>query len=423
MIQRIRDADPRLVTILLIVFVQFVGASMALPILPLLAKREFALSDAEITPLLASFFAAQFVAGPFIGRLSDTYGRIPVLVISQVGTVLSFILLIVAGSVPLLYASRILDGITGGNIVVAQAYITDIFPREKRTQALGLLFAAFGVGFILGPALGGVLSGFLGPRVPFAVAAVAASVVVVLTWRNLDETLTPERREANKAGGGNNGLSPMQILTNGPLVSVLIIAFIAQFGLGLVQATFALYGDSVIFAGESQRTTDIGIGVLLAMVGVGQLITQIFLLDRALRRFGEAWLIVFGDLIRSVGLLLLGLIVSPYAAGIAILLFALGSGLLIPSLQTMITNTVDDAYRGGALGLFQSVNSLAIIFSTFFGGQIFAYAVELPYYLGGVLGLAVAIPAVFLVRWARKHPDVQMAHEGAEEDQAPAPAD
>ncbi|MFW5748315.1 MAG: MFS transporter [Chloroflexota bacterium] len=423
--QSSRQRDPRLITILLIVFVQFVGASMALPILPLLARRAFELPDAQITPLLASFFAAQFIAGPFIGRLSDQYGRIPVLIVSQVGTVISFLMLVFAQSVPLLYASRILDGITGGNVVVAQAYITDITPRERRTQSLGLLFAAFGVGFIVGPALGGVLSALMGPRAPFLVAALAASIVVIMTWRNLDESLSAEQSAANRTRS-KNSLSPGQVLTNMPLLSVLGIAFVAQFGLGLVQATFSLYGDEVLFAGQPQRVTDLGIGGLLAMVGVGQVITQTLLLDRMLKRFSEAWLIVIGDLIRGLSLFILAVVVSPLPAGVSLLLFALGSGLLVPSLQTMITNTVDDAYRGGALGLFQSINSLAIIFSTFFGGRIYEVQTALPYYLGAGLSIAAAVPALLLVRWVRLNPDVQTGSEQDDdypEQSQTAPAD
>ncbi|NJL93049.1 MAG: MFS transporter [Anaerolineae bacterium] len=142
--------DRRLPTILLIVFVQLVGASMALPVLPLFAQRQFALQPQVITLLVSVFFLAQFLAGPTIGRLSDQYGRLPVLLVSQAGTVLSFLMISTAESALVLFAARVLDGITGGNLVVAQAYITDITPREQRTQALGYIFASFGLGFTVG---------------------------------------------------------------------------------------------------------------------------------------------------------------------------------------------------------------------------------------------------------------------------------
>ena len=190
--------DRRLLTILLIVVVQMIGTAMVHPILPLYAQSEFSLSPEVITLLLTAFFAAQFVAGPFIGRLSDKRGRLPVLLLSQVGTVIAFLMIGWAQSAGLLFAARVLDGVTGGNIVVALAYVTDIMPEHRRTQALGYVMAAFGLGFIFGPAMGGVLASELGPRAPFLVAAAAALVTVLITWLTLEETLSPEDQARNR---------------------------------------------------------------------------------------------------------------------------------------------------------------------------------------------------------------------------------
>ena len=179
--------DRRLATILLIVFVQMLGAAMIFPILPLYAKREFGLSDQVIPLLNTSFFVAQFLAGPYLGRLSDRYGRVPVLIISQIGTVISFVMLAFAPNMAMLFVARLLDGITGGNIIVAQAYITDITPRERRTEALGYVFAVFGLGFIFGPAVGTLLATVFGPRVPYLIAALARV-------SSLNETPVPQSR-------------------------------------------------------------------------------------------------------------------------------------------------------------------------------------------------------------------------------------
>ena len=137
-------------------------------------------------------------------------------------------MLTLAGSPRELFASRILDGITGGNIIAAQAYITDITPRDKRTQSLGYIFAAFGLGFIIGPAAGGLLSAVYGESTPFWVAAVAATLTILLTWSSLNETLTPEQREANRRIK-KSSLAPFEILRNVPLVLILVIAFVGQF--------------------------------------------------------------------------------------------------------------------------------------------------------------------------------------------------
>ena len=160
------------------------------------------------------------------------------LIISQVGTVLSFIMLAMAPSAAFLFLARILDGITGGNIIVAQAYITDITPKEKRTEALGYIFAVFGLGFVIGPALGGILSAALGPRIPYLFAAGAALVVVLLTWFTLEETLTPEQRQANRDARGPS-INPRELIRNKPLVLILLVAFLGQAGMGLIQSTFA----------------------------------------------------------------------------------------------------------------------------------------------------------------------------------------
>jgi len=227
------NVDRRLLTILLIVFVNILGASLILPILPLYAQRQFQMSPQTIALLVSSFFAAQFIAGPYLGQLSDRYGRIPVLILSQIGTVISFVMLAFAPNTGWLFAARILDGITGGNIIVAQAYVTDVTPRQKRTESLGYIYAVFGLGFMFGPALGGVLAAAYGIRTPFLLAALAATGVVVMTWRLLDETLKPEQRMAARQRRGGS-MSPAAVLGNGPLLAILGIAFVGQFSLGML---------------------------------------------------------------------------------------------------------------------------------------------------------------------------------------------
>ena len=304
----LNSLDKRLVTILLIVFVQMVGAGMILPILPLYAKNEFAMSPTAVTLLIASFFAAQFVAGPFLGRWSDKVGRVPVLIISQIGTVIAFLALGLAGSIWMLFASRILDGLTGGNIVVAQAYVTDVTPRENRAQALGLVAAMFGLAFMIGPAIGGLLLEF-GTQVPYFLAAGAAAVVVLMTVYTLDESMTTEEREALRAKATK--LQFRAAIAVRPLMLAMTIGFVAQFALGLIIATFALFGEEVLFDSRAE----LGVGLLLGFVGLSQILTQTALLPSALKRFGEVRTLVVGVVIRSIGLLALALTVSPILRG------------------------------------------------------------------------------------------------------------
>ena len=382
--------DRRLLTILLVVFVQMLGASLILPILPLYAQREFQMSAEMITLLTSAFFAAQFLAGPYIGRLSDRYGRIPVLIISQIGTVISFVMLAFAPNFGWLFFARILDGITGGNIIVAQAYITDITPREKRTESLGYIYAVFGLGFIFGPALGGVLAAAYGPTVPYLVAAVAAAAVVLLTWYALDETLSAEERQRARARRVGS-LTVGSALRNLPLMTILLIAFFGQFALGLLQATFALYGEAVLFRGESREVTDIGIGLLLTVVGASQLFTQTFLLRRLAQRYSEGQLVVAGSLLRVIGMMIYALVTTPWFAAFGSLFFAVGFGIAGPPLQSLSTSLVDEQDRGGVLGMFQSSVNLSTIISTAIAGVLFIQGPTVPYWVGAAMSLAVAL--------------------------------
>lgn len=392
----LKQVDRRLITILLIVFVQMLGASMVLPVLPLYAQRRFDMPEQTITLLLTAFFAAQFLAGPWIGRLSDKYGRVPVLIISQIGTAISFAMIGFAISIPMLFWARVLDGITGGNIIVAQAYVTDITPKEKRTQALGMIFAVFGLGFVFGPALGGLLSAAFGPTTTFLFAAVAAAAVVVLTWFTLNETLTPEQRAHNRASRQKLGWAA--VMGNSYLVTALLIVFVGQFGLGLLQATFALYGQAVLFQGFTNQATDLGIGLLLSVVGITQVVTQSFVLPRLVKRYSETTLTAIGATIRTIGLLIFAIITTPWLGPFGSFFFALGTGIMMPPLQSYTTKLVSDELRGGVLGLYQSAVSLATIFSTALGGVLFAISPTTPYWLAAGISALVVIPIITFLR-------------------------
>lgn len=405
--KKLKSLDRRLITILLIVFVQMVGAAMVIPILPLYAQRRFDMQPQIITLLITAFFVAQALAGPYLGRLSDKVGRVPVLILSQIGTAVSFFMIAFAPNVAVLFFARILDGITGGNIIVAQAYITDITPPKKRTQALGFIFAVFGLGFIVGPALGGILSALFGPTVPFVAAGLAAILVVLLTWQTLDETLTPEQRMQNRQKGNNN-LSPRLVLANSSLVLILVVVFVGQFGMGLLQATFALFGQAVLFQGYEPQMVDLGIGLLLTVVGLTQFLTQLLLLPRAVSRFGDAALVVIGLTSRTLGTFIFAVAAAPVVGAVAAVFFAMGMGLMMPPLQSMATYTVPDEVRGGVLGYYQSTISVAVIVSTAVAGVLFALQPTFPYWLASGLGLLALLPAVLLYlrrdKIARKKP-------------------
>jgi DHA1 family tetracycline resistance protein-like MFS transporter len=395
-----KNPDRRLLTILLIVFVQMLGGALVLPVLPLYAQRDFLMEPRAITLLVSSYFIALFFAGPALGRLSDVRGRLPVLVVSQLGTVISFVLMALAGTPLMLFIARILDGITGGNIIVAQAYVTDITPRARRTEVLGLIFAAFGLGFIFGPALGGLISSRWGEGVTFWVAAGISLLTLLLTVLFLRETVSPEQCAAN-ARASRASIAPAVVLRNAPLMFVLVVTFLTQYGLGVLQSTFALFGDAVIFAGYSEEMVNLGIGLLLTVVGVAQFITQSFLLRPLLRRYKEGWMVVAGSLARAAGSALFAVSIVPWIAVIASIFFPFGIGIMLPALQALATRAVPDELRGGVLGLYQSSISLAIIFGTASGGWLFEITPATPYWVSAGAGLLAAFAALALNRLIR----------------------
>lgn len=397
-----RPIDRRMFTILMIVFVQMFGTSMVHPILPLYAQSAFNMSAEVITLLLTAFFAAQFVAGPFIGRLSDRRGRLPVLIFSQLGTVIAFLMIGFAQSAFVLFFARILDGVTGGNIVVAQAYMTDVVPEERRTVALGYLMAAFGLGFAVGPAVGGILASVFGPQIPFVFAAVAAAGTVMLTHFTLEESLSHDDRQRNRKNDGAR-LHPKALLTNVPLIAVLSVSFFARFGMGLLIATLALFAEAVLFSGQSFSSVSLGVGVMLMMVGIGQIITQVILLPAALDHFCDTSIVLMGAAARALSMFLLALAVEPLFGTLSVVIFAVGSGLLIPPLQSLLTKTVPAELRGAILGIYQSVMSLGVILSTAIAGVLFAADPSVPNWVGGALSCISLVPGLVLWNWARKN--------------------
>lgn len=379
----------RLYPILLIVFTNILGAGVIIPILPLYAEGEFNSTVIQITLLSSAFFAAQFLAAPWLGRLSDRYGRRPVLIISQMGTVLAFVMFIfsmplgqwidswglalpMSGGMFVLFAARILDGITGGNITTAQAYISDVTDAEHRAQGLGLLQAAFGLGFIFGPAFGGVLSN-INPVAPFVGAAIITTGTLLLTVFTLDESLPPEKRAA-ALGSKQHGVVPLRILfSNKAFDLVLLIGFFGSLAFAALPAIFALYANHVLFpdlAGTGR--VQLYIGLILTFYGLMQVITQLTLLRPLIKRLGERRLIILGEL--TLFLAMLGIVATGRAVMVTLLLapFAFGQGVTEPSLQSMVTRFGDESTRGQLLGLYQSSRSLALIIGPIWAGLVYS---------------------------------------------------
>jgi DHA1 family tetracycline resistance protein-like MFS transporter len=348
--------------IFLIVFIDLVGFGIVIPILPLYAEQ-YGPSPVIFGLLMASFSIMQFIAAPILGRLSDRVGRRPVLLISLLGSAFGYVLFGIAGSLGMLLASRIIDGISGGNISTAQAVIADITGPEDRARGMGIIGAAFGLGFILGPAIGALLV-TVAPWLPGIGAAAASLIAFVLVLTRLPETLAPEaRREARRHP---LNLSSLAEALSHPLVGLcLLMVFCTIFAFANFETTFAQFAR--LRFGFQTST----IAWLFVYAGVLGAVVQGGLVGHLAARFGEIRLIVAGTALSFVSLGLL-----PYASSRGPLLsvlavLALGQGVAHPSLSAFTSKLVDPDEVGGVMGVYQGMSSLGRIVGPFWGEVVY----------------------------------------------------
>lgn len=345
-----------LIPIFLIVLADILGLTIILPLLPFYAEKLGA-SPTAVGLLVSVFAFCQLLSGPFLGRWSDRTGRKPLLLLSQVGTLVSRLLLASAGSLWVVYLARIIDGLTAGNLVLAQAYIADVTEPQHRTRAFGLIGISFGIGFLLGPAISGALAGY-GLAVPILASAGLSAVSIVAT-----AVLLPGTRPV--AGGDGRRLS---LLAWGEYVG-----FFRRPGLGrllfqyfcFVMAFAGFVGGLALFL--ERRLTWEGrpfhareVSFVFAYAGLLGIAVQSGL-GRLVRRFGEPWLVGAGFVAMALGYgLLAGTYVLPMLL-VAGALASFGNGVLRPSLTTLITHAVARNEQGVVLGLNTSLQSVAQI--------------------------------------------------------------
>lgn len=379
----------RLVAVFLVVFIGLLGFGIILPLLPYYAET-FGASPTVVGLLTASYALAQLIGAPVLGRLSDRYGRRPILLLSSLGTVVGFLILGLAGSLWMLFLGRIVDGLTGGNISVAQAYITDVTDQKNRARGFGLIGAAFGLGFIIGPALGGVLSAGERYELPAFVAAgiTALNLLTIYLW--LPETLTPEVRESmtRKARSTINPRDLLEALRRPVFGPLLQTRFFYGLAFAIFTGTFALFSQYRLGLGAAQT------GYLLGYVGVLVVLVQGLAIGRLTARFADGPLIL-----SSIAILALSLLGWALASNVAFLLvvlapLALASGVLNTVVNSAITKAVASEETGGALGLSGALESLTRAIGPIFGGL----ALE---GLGAwAPGVAAAILSAWLVPYA-----------------------
>ena len=346
-----------LVVIFTTVFIDLVGFGIVIPVLPFYAEGTlFNATPRTVGILFASYSVMQLIFSPVLGRLSDKYGRRPVLLLSIIGTGIGFLVLGFATTIWMLFVGRILDGITGGNISTAQAYIADVTTPENRARGMGLIGAAFGLGFIFGPAIGGILSRW-GVHVPFFFAAALCFANAVLLYFTLPETVTKDHPARVSAAGGRGLSQLLKSLSHPQLGFVLSIYFLFVVAFSIMTASFSLY-TMFRFGYDAQHT-----GYLFAYVGLISVIIQGGLIGKLVKRFGEITLVIVGALFFA-GSLFAVPFVGPNSGGLLALLlgggiFSLGNSLATPALNSLASKTASAAEQGTVLGVTQSVASLA----------------------------------------------------------------
>ena len=346
-----------LIVIFTTVFIDLVGFGIVIPVLPFYAEGTiFNATPRTVGLLFASYSVMQLIFSPILGGLSDKHGRRPVLFLSIIGTGIGFLILGLANSLWMLFAGRILDGITGGNISTAQAYIADVTTNEDRAKGMGLIGAAFGLGFIFGPAIGGILSRW-GIHVPFFFAAGLCFANAALLYFTLPETITADHPAKHSATRGRGLQQLVRSLKQPRLAFVLTIYFLFIVAFSIMTTAFSLY-TMFRFGYDAQHT-----GYLFAYVGLIAVIIQGGLIGRLVKRFGELPLVIVGALCFAISLFAVPF-VGPAAGGLAALLvgggvFSMGNSLATPALTSLASKSVGAGEQGTILGVTQSVASLA----------------------------------------------------------------
>lgn len=402
---------PSILVIFLTVFIDLIGFGIVLPLLPLYSDKMGA-SGLMVGLIMASFSAMQFIFAPWWGRLSDKVGRRPILLVSLGGSALSYSVFAVAsgmsGSTGLivLLLSRVAAGICGANLSVAQAYIADITPPEKRSQKMGLIGMAFGLGFIFGPAIAGLCLKYLGATGPGWVAAAFCAGNFLLALFILPESWTPNGVQAPQRPRFEQWLD----ILKHPKIGLLVwLFFLATFAFSCFETTLGLLvADNFHLNLKEPKDTD-EIVLLFTYCGFIGALVQGGAVGRLVKKFGEPALITASMILTAIGLAPL-----PYVHGWPMLLavlaiLATGTQMARPPIFGLLSQLTSSSEQGATLGVAQSFGSLARICGPVFAGSLFHFNPQLPYLVCAGVALVVGF-----VAWQRLHGVVTASTKTAE---------
>jgi len=377
--------------IFLTVFIDLLGFGILIPILPTFAAKDLGISDFGIGVIVAIFSFVQFIFNPYLGKMSDKFGRRPLILITLLISSISYIIFAFAHSFWMLFFARLLAGVGGSNIGVAQAYVADVTSKEKRSKGMGIIGAAFGLGFVFGPMIGGILSKFGYSAVGFASASFSF-LAFGFAYFLLPESIKDKSKSVERKFEIINLSLVKRILTDKVVGLFVIIFFIIVFSMANIYGTFSLMGYKVY------NFSDLQIGYLFGIIGLIGAVIQGGLINKLNKIFSDKLLILIGIFLMIPGLGLL-----PYGQnflGVAIIasVLAIGTGLLQPTVLSMISKLSPDNEQGSILGMNQSFASLARVLGPLWGG--FAYdfiGFQFPFLTGAVFTLVTFLIALVLL--------------------------
>jgi MFS transporter, DHA1 family, tetracycline resistance protein len=374
------------------VFFDLLGFGIVIPFLPMYATR-LGVGAGAIGLLLSAYSIMQFIFAPVLGRLSDRIGRRPIIMLGLLGSSLSYLIYGFTDSFAGLLISRAVHGACAATISTAQAYVADTTEESKRAHAMGMIGAAFGLGFVLGPAVGGLL-GAVSLRTPvlFAAALTFTNLIFAAVWlpeshhpQALAQDAAPGARAGARAGSRWSLDLPRRLGRHRALAPLFVVAFLLTFAIAALEATFALTVPAVYGYAAA------GVGGLLAFAGLAQAIAQGYLVGKLVPRTGEAALVVAGAASLAIGLAPLGSWSSHVALYGMLILIASGYGIGTTAVATLISRRTGRELQGEALGLNQSVLSLARVIGPIAGGLVYQAMGPAAPYLGGAAVAAVAM--------------------------------
>lgn len=380
-----------LATVWLTLFLDLVAFGIILPVVPYYAER-FDATPATVALLSSAFSLAQFVCAPLLGRISDRVGRRPVMLISIAGSVVAHLTLFFASSLTMIFVARVLAGMSNANVSTAHAYVADRVPARDRARMMGLMGSAIGLGFVLGPAIGGLLSTEATPALPFLVAGLLAALNLGMAWVALPESrpaharvVVPRRRQLR--------LALRTELWKTPLFWLVVVNFGFFLVFASMESTFALYCEAAFGWGSRQT------GLLYVVIGLAILLTQGVLVGRVVAWLGEKRTMLLGMSILALGLALCATAASVGVLALGAALIAVGNGLSTPSVASLISRVTRDDQQGWSQGLAQSAAALARIGAPAAAGTIFqTMGAGVPMLLGAVVLVLVFVPmAAFTV--------------------------